>query len=124
MPELADADRMVRWAFAAATGRFYWGRNRKPEGWREPGLVLRQNGVTVYRSARCLPYGESTHARGYLTHIADAVYTAWRGGRLVGQMVRWWCSSTTTLFRLAGEASGPLCPVCVVAVTRAGGVAG
>lgn len=122
MPEIAD--REVRWAFSAATGRYYWGRNRKPAGWREPGLVLSKHGVTVYRSRRCLPYGESTHARGYLTHIADAVYTAWRGGRMVGQMVRWWCSSTTTLFRLSSEASGPLCPMCVAAVSRPTALAG
>lgn len=71
-------------------------------------------GRCVVRGAARLPYGRSTHARGFLTHVVEGVYTAWMSGRLVGMMVRWRCGPMTDRFRLMDEPNSPLCPVCVI----------
>lgn len=110
-------DQPVRWAFSAAMYRRRRG-HRGPPPTAAPGRVIALNGVTVFRSSRAAGYGESTHARGYLTHLVEAVYTAWRRGRLCGVMVRWLCGGSTIWFRLSDEAEGPLCPLCLATVGR------
>lgn len=77
------------------------------------GPVIDWCGRTVYKAQPRQPYGRSTHARGYLTHLTTHLYIAWRHGALVGQLVRWRCGGSTEHFVLLAEPNSPLCPVCV-----------
>lgn len=77
------------------------------------GRVVLLYGRSVHHATPNRPYGRSTHARGYLTHIATRMYVAWMTGRHVGHMVWWRCGGSTQHFVLLAEPNSPLCPVCV-----------
>jgi hypothetical protein len=83
-----------------------------------PGPVIRWEGRIVHLARAKQPYGRSTHARGYLTHVCGPLYLAWRRGRHVGAMVRWRCGGTTNHFVLLAEPNSPLCPICVALTVR------
>lgn len=85
---------------------------------RTPGPVIRWEGHTVNLAQHRQPYGRSTHGRGYLTHVAGALYLAWRRGRYAGALIRWRCGGTTNHFQLLGEPNSPLCPICVAIAMR------
>ena len=65
-----------------------------------------------------LPYGQSVHAHGRLTHVPTAVYLAWRRGVVVGQMARWWCGRTSRTFALSNHPVFPLCHLCAMQGAR------
>jgi hypothetical protein len=90
---------------AASRGHARWRRTE--------GRIIDWYGVSVYYAKPNQPYGRSTQARGYLTHLVAHGYLAWRSGRLAGQMIRWRCGGSTQHFVLLGEPNSPLCPVCV-----------
>lgn len=60
------------------------------------------------------PYGRSTHASGYLTHLVGAVHIAWLRGRPVGWMAFWRCGARTGRFELCDEPNSPVCPACTI----------
>lgn len=59
-----------------------------------------------------LPWGRSTHGRGYFSHMPIAILFAWRRGVLVGRMVAWQCGARTAYFRLIDEPDSPVCAMC------------
>lgn len=98
-----------------------WSRDRAT--YRALNAMSRRRGPTppytyagrrVTRGSTRLPYGRSSHARGFLTHVVEGVYMAWMAGELAGTMVRWRCGPMTDRFRLLDEPSSPLCPVCMI----------
>jgi hypothetical protein len=80
---------------------------------RTHGHIITWYGRAVYYARPKMPYGRSTQARAYMTHLTTHGYIAWRGGRAVGAMVWWRCGGSTQHFELLAEPSSPLCPVCV-----------
>jgi hypothetical protein len=97
------------------TVRALYGASRCRARWRTTriGPVYERLGRTVYYARPNRPYGRSTQARAYLTHIPAHVYVAWRGGRIVGQLVRWRCGGDSKSFEFTVEPTSPLCPVCL-----------
>ena len=47
------------------------------------------HGRRVLKATAHLPYGRSTHARAYLSHAVEGIYTAWLHGDLVAIVARW-----------------------------------
>lgn len=86
------------------------------------GPVIDWCGRTVYKAEPRQPYGRSTHAKGYLTHLNAHLYIAWRQGKPVGQLMRWRCGGSTQHFVLLAEPTSPLCPVCVAMLIGRSGI--
>lgn len=105
----APWDRDLRFAFNAA---------RRYRGWRsfEPPYTLYGYRITQARTA--LPFGRSRHASAYLTHVLDALYPRWRGGRLVGAQARRRCGGRTAHFELLNEPASTVCPACTITRTE------
>lgn len=78
------------------------------------GSPFRRGDVTVIPGLVRHPFGRSTHARGYLTHVVRDVHLAWRRGRLVGVKARWRCGGGSMHFQLGDEPTSPICPVCTI----------
>lgn len=71
-------------------------------------------GYRVTEAQPNMPWGRSTHARGYLSHAVSMIVIGWRRGRPVGSLVRWRCGGTTACFDLEPEPSGVVCPLCTI----------
>lgn len=97
-------NREVWWAINAASRRN--GRRLVPP--------YRYGSLWVTGATPRHPYGRSTHASAFLTHLVVAVFMAWRSGRLVGWMARWRCGASTAHFRLVDEPDSVVCPACMI----------
>lgn len=98
-------NREVWWALNAADRRKGPRRLMPPYRW---GTLY------VTEAAPRRPYGRSTHASAYLTHLVVAVYIAWRRGKPVGVLARWRCGAGTPHFRLVDEPDSVVCPACML----------
>jgi hypothetical protein len=65
-----------------------------------------------------MPYGQSTHGRGRLTHVPHTVLFAWKAGELKGRMIAWHCGARTAYFRLMDVPASKMCPMCVFQVCQ------
>lgn len=99
----------IWWAFNAASRTRTWRRLVPPFTWRTETGNLR---ITEAESRH--PYGRSSHASAYLTHLVAAIYLAWRNGQLVAAYARWRCGAGTRKFRLIDEPESVVCPACTI----------
>lgn len=100
-------DRTARRALVAANRRRTRYAPRRSFPYRYGDIV-----VTHARPAH--PFGRSTHARGYLTHIVDSLFIAWRRGRFVEAGARWRCGAMGHYFAMMDEPTSPVCPACTI----------
>lgn len=102
-------DRAVWWALnraarvGAPSGRHRW-RSAPP---------FHYQGLLVTSGTPRLPWGRSTVARARLTHVPHTILFAWRGERLAGRMVAWWCGARTAYFVLLDDPGSQVCRMCL-----------
>lgn len=101
----SDWPRELYWAFNPGLGRLRPGSTRPP---------YTSYGYTIRSGVARQPWGRSTHARGYLSHVVRQVMIAWRSGQFRGAVAQWRCGSSTRFFELEAEPSGPICPLCTL----------
>jgi hypothetical protein len=104
-------DREMWWALNAVTlpGMARAGRHR----WRLVAPITHR-GFRITVAAVRHPYGRSTHASAYLSHILAGVLLVWRSGVLRGAQARWRCGARTIHFRLLDEPDSVICPACKI----------
>jgi hypothetical protein len=100
-------DYTARRALVAANRR----RNRYAP---RTSFPFRYGDVVVTRAAAHHPFGRSTHARGYLTHIVDSLFIAWRRGQPIEAGARWRCGAMGHYFTMMDEPTSPVCPACTI----------
>lgn len=93
-------------------GRHRW-RLAPPFRYNHGGWDGLNRNLMVTAGTPRLPYGRSTHARGYMTHLPHTILFAWHEGLMVGRMMAWHCGARTAYFTLADEPTSPLCPMCL-----------
>lgn len=101
-------DRSCHWAFRLADPR------RSRYGFTAAVPPYTAYGVAVTEGRISAPYGRSTHASAYLTHIPRGLLLAWRGGRFRVAQMTWRCGGRTTTFRLLEEPTSTVCPACTI----------
>jgi hypothetical protein len=80
-----------------------------------------REGYVVTLAAHHLPYGSSAHASARYAHLVRHVWIAWRRGRPVAMLARWWCGarSDSASMRLTAEPAREVCPMCQFSIARA-----